>query len=215
MKILVTGFTPFGNETINPSYEVTRLLPLSVNGAEIFTAEIHTDFGQSFDQLLAQINSLQPDAILLLGQAGGRQGITVEKVAINYAEIKDQRYDSQGVIENNTIDENGVTAYFATIPVEKIVKTLCDNGFDCQLSLTAGSFVCNYLLYCALQYCARFSPDTLVGFVHLPFCAEQVKDKNPAPYSMILPTMSDAIELALSVIADEILSNEADKPDDI
>ena len=200
MKILVTGFTPFGGEKINPSWEAVRRLPDRVGGAELVKREIPTEFDASGAALHELLEQLRPDAVLCVGQYGGASCIRVERVAVN---LRDARIaDNAG---RQPMDEPVVPgapdAYFATIPTRKIVDALRERDIPAQLSYSAGTFVCNNLLYCALHECARRYPALRCGFIHVPFLPEQARDGS-AP-SMSLELMTEALTAAIGVIATE------------
>ena len=132
MKILVTGFDPFGGQSVNPAYEAVHLLPEQILGAEILKACIPTVFGQGADLLEGLLTQHQPDAVLLVGQAGGRSVISVERVAINVQDASIA--DNAG---NTPVDQpvvaDGPDAYFATLPIKKIVKHVQDAGIPCKV----------------------------------------------------------------------------------
>ena len=198
MKILVTGFTPFGGEQINPSWEAARRLPNRIGGAELIKHEIPTEFDASGAALHALLAELRPDAVLCVGQYGGANGIRVERVTVN---LRDARIaDNAGA---QPVDEpvvpGGPDAYFATVPTRGIVDALREAGIPAQLSYSAGTFVCNNLLYCALHESARRYPAMRCGFLHVPFLPEQAKDGN-AP-SMSLALMTRALTIAAETIA--------------
>ena len=186
MKILVTGFTPFGGEQINPSWEAVRRLPNRIGRAELIKHEIPTEFDASGAALHKLLTELRPDAVLCVGQYGGANCIRVERVAINLDE---------------PVVAGGPDAYFATIPTREIVDALREQGIPAQLSYSAGTFVCNNLLYCALHESERSNSAPRCGFVHIPSLPEQTKDGS-AP-SMGLEMMVKALHIAVEAIAEE------------
>lgn len=197
MKILVTGFTPFGGERINPSWEAVRRLPDRIGEAELIKREIPTEFNASGAVLHGLLEQLRPDAVLCVGQYGGANCIRVERVAVN---LRDARIADNGGKQpmDESIVPSGPDAYFATIPTRKIVDALREQNIPAQLSYSAGTFVCNNLLYCALHESAQRYPALRCGFVHVPYLPEQAKDGN-AP-SMSLELMVKALETAVEVI---------------
>ncbi len=200
MKILVTGFTPFGGERINPSWEAVRRLPGRIGEAELIKREIPTEFDTSGAVLHELLAELRPDAVLCVGQYGGANCIRVERVAVN---LRDARIaDNAGKQPaDKPVVPGGPDAYFATIPTRKIVDALRGQGIPAQLSYSAGTFVCNNLLYCALHESAQHDPALHCGFVHVPYLPEQAKDGN-AP-SMSLEIMVKALGTAAETIAAE------------
>ena len=190
-KLLITGFDPFGGETVNPSWEAVRLLPERIGEYDLTKLQIPTEFSRASEAVLMAAEALQPDAILCVGQAGGRAGITPEVVGINLREarIPDNR-GAQPV--NEPVVKNGPAAYFATLPVREMVKALSDRGIPASLSYSAGAFVCNDVLYSVLH---RYSGTrTMAGFVHVPFLPEQAKE---GVASMALETIAEAMEIAI------------------
>ncbi len=198
MKILITGFDPFGGEKVNPAFEVLKKLKKNIAGAKITLLEVPTVFGDSVAKVTAAIGKLKPDAVLMIGQAGGRYEISVERVGINLndARIPDNK-NKQPIDES--IDAGGPAAYFATLPVKDMVKAIRKAGVPASVSYTAGTFVCNHLLYGVLNHCAKNAPKVKAGFIHIPFLIEQAVGKTNTP-SMGLPTMVTAIEAATSAI---------------
>ena len=200
MKILVTGFTPFGGEQINPSWEAVKRLPERVGEAVLLKREIPTEFDAACAALRAAMDALRPDAVLAVGQYGGANGIRVERVAVN---LRDARIaDNAG---RQPTDEPVVTggpdAYFATIPTRRIVDALRERDIPARLSYSAGTFVCNDLLYCALHESAQGYPAMRCGFIHVPYLPEQTRDGS-AP-SMSLALMVEALTSAVGEIAAE------------
>ena len=200
MKVLVTGFTPFGGEQINPSWEAVKRLPERIGEMTITKREIPTEFDAACAALRAAMDELRPDAVLSIGQYGGANGIRVERVAVN---LRDARIaDNAGA---KPVDEPVVPgapdAYFATLPTRRIVEKLRERDIPAQLSYSAGTFVCNNLLYCALHESERSNPALRCGFVHVPYLPEQAKDGN-AP-SMGLEMMVKALHIAVEAIAEE------------
>ena len=200
MKILVTGFDPFGGEKVNPALEAVKLLPKEIHGAEVYWAEIPTVFYQSAEVLEAEIVRYQPDVVLCIGQAGGRASLTPERVAINQDDARIP--DNQG---NQPIDEpirmDGAAAYFSTLPIKAMVKSLKSEGLPATVSNTAGTFVCNHLMYQALYLADKKFPHMRAGFMHIPYMTEQVLNK-PNTASMCLTDIVRGIEAAIRAIVD-------------
>ena len=192
-KLLITGFDPFGGETVNPSWEAVRLLPEEIGACRLTRLQIPTVFGRAAETVLAAAEKLQPDVILCIGQAGGRSGVTPEVVGINLREAR--LPDNAG---NQPADvsvvENGPAAYFATVPVRAMVKAVNDAGISAALSYSAGTFVCNDVLYSLLHH--YHGTETKVGFVHVPFLPEQAKENVP---TMALEQIAAALTAAISV----------------
>ena len=144
MKVLLTGFDPFGGESVNPAFEAIKLLPDTIAGAEIVKVEIPTEFTRSISCVEAAIKEHNPDVVIDVGQAGGRACVTVEKVGINLADARIP--DNAGEQPSDEpLQADGPTAYFATIPVKAMVQNVREHGLPCHVSFTAGTFVVSIL----------------------------------------------------------------------
>ena len=199
MKILVTAFDPFGGESINPASVAVMQLPDKLEGVKIIKKEIPTIFGKSADILCHTLAEERPDAVISVGQAGGRPNITIERIAIN---IDDARIpDNDGVKrEDVLIKPDGPAAYFSTLPIKGIVAALKKTGIPGDISNSAGTFVCNHIMYAALHYAAESQPGLKAGFVHIPYLPGQVVDK-PAMPSMSLETVVDGLKVIIATVA--------------
>lgn len=192
MKVLITGFDPFGGEKVNPAWLAVKDMKEKIAGAEIVKVQVPTVFGDSIDKLNQAIEMEKPDITLCIGQAGGRYEISVERVAINVddARIPDNK-------ENQPIDkaiyEDGKNAYFAKLPIKAMVKNVRDNNIPAAVSNTAGTFVCNHIMYGLLYLIEKNYPEMKGGFVHVPFIVEQVIDKKNTP-SMSLTDITKGLE---------------------
>jgi pyroglutamyl-peptidase len=181
MKVLITGFAPFNNEKINPSYEAVKLISDMIDDIIVEKLEVPVSFNNAFKTVLNKIKDTDYDAVILVGQAGGRSMITLEKVAINY------RYaaipDNDGASFNHeSIIEDGMDAYFTTLPIVKMVDKLKENDIKASISFTAGTYVCNDLMYRVINYFKENNKNTKAGFIHVPFVKEQVENKENMPY---------------------------------
>jgi len=195
MKVLVTGFEPFGGEPVNPALEAVKKLESNIAGAEVVKAELPTVFKKSIEKLEELIEREKPDITLCIGQAGGRFDITIERVAIN---MDDARIpDNEG---NQPIDEpiyeDGENAYFAKLPIKAMVKEIRDNKIPASVSNTAGTFVCNHIMYGLLYLIDKKYPNIKGGFIHVPFIPEQVVNKRNTP-SMSLEDITKGLTLAI------------------
>lgn len=198
MKILVTGFDPFGGEPINPAIESVKRLPDNIAGAEIIKLEIPTVRKKSLEKIEEAINKHNPDVILSIGQAGGRFDISIERVGINLDDFRIP--DNEG---NQTIDEpifpDGENAYFVKLPVKAMVQNVQKNNIPASVSYTAGTFVCNHVLYGVLYLIEKKYNGKKSGFIHIPFLPEQVVDKRNTP-SMELNTIVKGLTAAIEAI---------------
>ena len=184
MKIIVTGFEPFGNETVNPSWEAVKALPDVAAGVELVKLELPVVYDTCGSLIGQAIAAHEPAAVMLVGQAGGRSCITPEFVAINQ---RDGIADNSGKAYSGTkIAYNGPDAFFSTLPVRKMVERMNEAGIPAKLSYTAGTYVCNNLMYEALRLTEE--TETICGFVHIPFSSEQA-----AAHGGSYPSMETAL----------------------
>ena len=196
MKIIVTGFDPFGGETINPSIECVKALP-EIEGVELIRLELPTVFKESAKRLNEVINDVKPDAVLSVGQAGGRPGITMERIAINVDDARIPDNISQQPIDE-AIQLDGEAAYFTTLPIKRIVKAIREAGIPAEVSNSAGTFVCNHIMYQALFAATKADKPFKAGFIHIPFIPEQTTDKPSLP----LEESTKALQIAIETIRD-------------
>jgi len=189
--LLITGFDPFGGEKINPAWEAVKLLPDTVGTYKLHKLEIPTVFGEAAQKVLVAAQEISPDVILCIGQAGGRRAVTPEMIAINlrYGRIADNA-------GNQPMDVPCVPgapdAYFATVPVRKMAEAIAAAGLPGAVSYSAGAYVCNDTLYTLLH--RYHGTDTRVGFIHVPFLPEQVRENVP---SMPLENITRALFTAI------------------
>lgn len=202
MKILVTGFDPFGGESINPALEAVKRLPDSIRGAQIIKLEIPTVIGKSLAKIKETVLKESPDVVLSIGQAGERADISVERIGIN---IDDCRIpDNEG---NQPVDEpvvkGGPAAYFVTLPIKAIVEKLKSNKIPASVSNTAGTFICNHVCYGTAHFAATERGGKMkTGFIHIPLLPEQAIGKPVTTPSMALETVLKGIELAIEAIVE-------------
>lgn len=203
-SILITGFTPFGGEKINPSFEAIKQLPDEFLDYSIVKKEIDTAFLISKDQLIPIIIDLKPSAVILVGQAGGAKNMRIERIAINVddASIKDNN-DFMPI--DQTIVRDGPDAIFSTLPVKKIVENLQDDGIPAIVSNSAGTYVCNHLMYHLLYYLKTNNLNIPAGFIHVPYIFDQVKDK-PDTYATDLYAITRTLDIAIKTIIKEQLN---------
>ena len=196
-KILVTGFAPFGGETINPSWEAVKRLPEELDGYAIEKLELPVEFGRCAQITEATILAQSPAAVVCVGQAGGRTNVTPERIGIN---LKDARIpDNAGVQpKEEAIVPGGPDGYFSTLPVTAMVVAMRTAGVPAQVSLSAGAYVCNDLMYETLHKLHRREMKIPAGFVHVPFIPEQVLEKNLP--SMPLEQITKALEAGLKAV---------------
>lgn len=190
VRILVTGFEPFGGQSLNPSWEVARALHgLTLEGAQITSVQLPCVFAQALPALQQALALHRPDIVLALGQAEGRCDFSVERVAIN---VMDARIaDNAGAQPIDVpVIAGGPAAYFSTLPIKSLVAGLKAAGFPASVSQTAGTFVCNQVFYALQHTLAGLGVHS--GFVHLPLLPEQAAHwKGPS-----LPSWSASLQIA-------------------
>lgn len=205
MKILISAFDPFGGDLINPALEAVKLMKDEISGAQIVKLEVPTVFNKCIDKVVEAIHKEKPDVVLNIGQAGGRFDVTPERVAINVDDARIKDNEGKQPIDK-PIYEDGEPAYFATLPVKAMVKEIKAAGLPSSLSNSAGTFVCNHLMYGTLYNVQKIDKNIKAGFIHVPFIPEQVVGR-PAP----APSMSIAdIARALEAAVKAIVENEQD-----
>ena len=195
MKILLAAFDPFGGEAINPALEAIKQVKSKIEGYVVVKVKIPTVFHRSIKVLTEKIQETEPSIILVVGQAGGRAQISVERVGIN---LDDARIpDNEG---NQPVDEKiipgGPEAYFSNLPIKAMTNSIRRAGIPAAVSNTAGTFVCNHILYGLLDHIHREKPQARGGFIHVPYIPAQVTDK-PGQASMALEDITKALEAAL------------------
>ncbi len=198
MKLLLTGFTRFDGEAINPALEAVKRVKSEIAGMEIVKLEVPTVFGESVRLVAEAIEREQPDFVLSVGQAGGRAAVTPERVAINVDDARIPDNAGQQPIDV-PIFADGENAYFATLPVKAMAEAIREAGLPSALSNTAGTYVCNHLMYGVLYHLNRHHKDAKAGFIHVPYIPEQTADKPGVP-SMPLDDIVRALEAAIAAI---------------
>lgn len=198
MNILVAAFDPFGGEKINPALEAVKSLDDTIGDHQITKLEIPTVFHKSKQVIEQELEQQNYDAVLVIGQAGGRFELTPERIGINVDDARIPDNEKNQPIDQS-IQAEGEAAYFSNMPVKRMVEAIKEAGVPARLSNTAGTFVCNHILY-QLGYlqATRFS-NIRFGFIHVPYVPEQVTDKPNQP-SMSLETMVKGLTAAIRVI---------------
>lgn len=200
MKILVTGFEPFGGESINPSLEAVKLLDNNIAGAEIVKASIPVVFGKSVEKLEEYIKKENPDVVICVGQAGGRFEISVERVAINLDDARIADNDGNQPVDEK-IFKDGESAYFASIPIKAMVEEMKRGSVPAAVSNTAGTYVCNHIMYGLLYLIDKKYPNMRGGFIHVPFIPEQIIGRVNTPY-MGLEQIARGLSLAIKAVVE-------------
>jgi pyroglutamyl-peptidase len=193
--VLLTGFTPFAGETVNPSWQaVSRLHGKRIAGHRIVARELPTEFGASLTALHAAIRDLKPALVLCIGQAGGSVQLSLERVAIN---LDDARIaDNAGACPvDRPVVADGPAAYFSTLPIKAMLLALREAGIPAEVSQSAGTYVCNHVFY-GLMHALRDRRRVRGGFIHIPYAPEQAA-RHPGSPSLALETVAEGIRIAI------------------
>ena len=198
-KILVTGFDPFGGDPINPSSMVAaRLHGRQIAGHRVVAAQLPTVFAASARRLHELLRVHRPVLVVCLGLAGGRTGISLERVAIN---VNDARIaDNSGAQPVDTpVAARGPAAYFSTLPIKTMLQAMRDAGLPAEVSNSAGTFVCNHVFYALMHHLAttRAPGAARGGFIHLPWLPGPARSRSAKSAVMELDAMVEAIVVGL------------------
>jgi pyroglutamyl-peptidase len=194
--VLVTGFDAFCGERINPSWQVCEQLPKEIEGLRVETVYVPCEFGRAIEVVAKAIERTHPSLVICLGQAGGRAHLSVERVAIN---VKDARLEDNAGMKpvDEPVVPDGPPAYFSTLPIKAIVQAMHAAGVPAEVSNSAGTYVCNHLMYGVLHHLYAKSPSRArAGFIHVPYSEEQVIDK-PSISAMSVATMVKGVAAAI------------------
>lgn len=199
--LLLTGFEPFLSFTINPTMKIVEELDGTIIGNYQVVGKIMTvDFASSGEQLLEHIKETDPDAVISLGLAGGRYKITPERIAIN---VKDGEADNKGYSPvDEPIYDNGQPAYMSTLPIRKMINTLIEKGYPAEISNTAGTYLCNNVMYEGLHYAANQKPSMRSGFIHIPASHELALQHGRIP-SVSHVDLLTSIRVCIEVLSDD------------
>lgn len=216
MKVLLTGFEPFGGDSINPSEVlVKKFVEMSqseLQGLEVHTGILPVSYKRAPLVLKNLFDTHKPDIYLGLGLWSGITYVTVERVAVNIKDARIPDNDGEQPIDE-PIDPEGPAAYFTTLPKKAIVKRLREEGIPAAISNTAGTFLCNFVTYFALHHSAKYGYPKKAGYMHIPLLPEQAAKKKGdwlgIPPSMPLDLMLKAVKIALKTTVELF-----DKPDE-
>ena len=201
MKVLLTAFEPFNGGTINPSQFILEQVkePFGMNLIKVL---LPVEFARTSDEMKRLLQEHRPDAVISLGQAGNRPEICIERVAINLDCVRSS--DGLREVADNAGDKpvdvliasDGENAYFSTLPVWELVNAIKEQGVAAAVSYSAGTYVCNHVMYTVLYEAAKHYPEMKAGFIHVPFLPEQMKGRNSG-YAMELADMVKGIQAVL------------------
>lgn len=195
MIVLVTGFEPFGGETMNPAYEAVMQLKDTIEGHKIIKKCLPVVFHESLRVLDTLIEAENPDIVICVGQAGGRTQISIERVGINIDDARIADNSQQSPIDA-PINPDGPAAYFSNLPIKAMSNAIGESGIPATVSNTAGTFVCNHVLYGLMDMIAQKYPLKRGGFIHVPYAPEQVASAPNMP-SMNLSDIVKALKIAV------------------
>ena len=200
MKFLLTGFEPFGQSSVNPSEQVVQALAgqeFEEFRLETAVLPVHRFAGPQ--KLLALVQQTRPDAVVCLGEAGGRTAVSIERVAVNLLDFRIADNDGL-VVQDEPIVADGPAAYFTTLPVRALQQAVAAAGIPAELSLSAGTFLCNQVTYELLHFLAQQRLPIPAGFVHLPLLPEQAANQTPLRPSMAMEVMVTAVSVILHTL---------------
>ncbi len=195
LQVLISGFDSFGKEEINPSFLAVNNLPDQINGAKLIKLELATIYETAFETLKQAIEKHRPDIVIAVGQAGGRDKISLEKYGFNWLDFKIA--DNQGnILKNQFIDEKLPMKLNSNLPIDFILEKITKQNIPLEISYRAGGFICNEVLYRLLNYANIYHTDLLAGFIHVPYELSQIKDK-PNQFGMALNEITMALEMII------------------
>lgn len=196
MKVLLTGFEPFGEHSINPSQLLVDSLPDQYQDLFLTKCILPVDHHQAPPMLFDAIHNHQPDTVISFGLAAGRAKITLERIAVNLLDFNIE--DNSGTkIVNQPIVEQGPAAYFSSLPIHGMLAGLNQGGIPAELSLSAGAFLCNQVFYLLMHQVKSLNKPAQAGFIHLPALPEQASASNQPTPSMSIEHMKKAAYLIL------------------
>lgn len=202
MKVLLTAFEPFGDQKTNASEEALKLVHVS-GQTELIRLVLPVVYQKDADPVIEMIGNEEPDVIICTGVAGGRDRISVERIAVNLCDSAHP--DNAGnVLTDVPVRKDGPAAYFSTLPVREIVTAVNDAGIPAEVSCSAGTYVCNDLMYRVLDACENRNKKIRAGFIHVPFTPGEAAAYSPVKPSLSSESAAKAIETAIGVITGHI-----------
>lgn len=201
--VLLTGFDPFGGEAVNPSWQAVQALDgCVIEGHRVVAVQLPTAFKASLKALSAALDAHQPRVVVAVGQAGGRDGISLERVGINLIDARIPDNDGDQPVDVPVVAE-GPAAYFTGLPIKAALQALTREGIAAHVSHTAGTYVCNHVFY-GLMHALQDRPDVRAGFVHVPWSPQQAAQHQQPGMAL------DTVERALSIIVANALTMRGD-----
>lgn len=190
-RVLMTGFAPFGGESVNPSWQAVSLV--AARRDDVAAVELPCEFGTSLPALGRALAEHRPSLVVCAGQAGGRAEVTPERVAINLIDARIPDNAGAQPLDAPVVPD-GPAAYFSTLPVKACVAAIREAGVPASVSHTAGTYVCNQVFYGLMHLLATEFPGVRGGFVHVPFSPEQVAASGKPEASLGVDRIADALE---------------------
>lgn len=204
MKILISGFEPFGDSPINPTQELLeRIAEDTFENIEVHTLLLPVRYDDCADRLLEETGRLRPDAVIACGLAAGRTSITPERIAINIKDTESYADNGGRSPHDEWIREDGPDGLFATLPIRQIVEELRAADIPSSISNTAGTYICNNTMYALLDRLQQKGEKTLAGFVHFP-ASTRLSALKPALPSLPQETLLDALRIIVKATAQAI-----------
>lgn len=204
MKILISGFEPFGKMSINPTEELLKeAISFEIENVEISTVLLPVNYDECAEELIAKIEEVKPDVVISCGLAAGRTAITPERIGINIKDTGsgDPYPDNRGMIpKDELIDKDGPDGLFSTLPNRLIEKNLKAQHIPAAFSNSAGTFICNNTLYAVLSYIRKNNLPIKAGFIHFPASTE-MSARNPALPSLPQEVMTSALKVIIQTCA--------------
>lgn len=201
MKLLLTAFDPFGGEQINPAWEAVKEIPEKMDNFAVTKCMVPTVFGKSIALVGEKIKELGPDVVICVGQAGGRTSISLERVAINCNDAGIPDNEGNQPTDEPVIPE-GPAAYFSTLPIKEMVNAIRNEGVPASVSNSAGTFVCNQLMYGVLHFIEEENLPIKAGFIHVPYIPVQAAGKPESPASMALADIVRGLVAGIMCLGD-------------
>jgi pyroglutamyl-peptidase len=204
MKILISGFEPFGKMNINPTEELLKeAVSFDIENVEISTVLLPVNYDECAEELIAKIEEVNPDVVISCGLAAGRTAITPERIGINIKDTGsgDPYPDNRGIIPTDElIDKDGPDGLFSTLPNRLIEENLKAQHIPAAISNSAGTFICNNTLYVVLNYIQKNNLPIKAGFIHFPASTE-MSSRNPALPSLPQEVMTSALKVIIQTCA--------------
>jgi pyroglutamyl-peptidase len=207
MKVLVSGFEPYGGMSVNPTQKlVEKAKAFDLEGIEVYSVVLPVNYDECVEKITEEINHISPDAVVSCGIYPGRTAVTPERVGLNVKDTmaEDLLPDKRGKKPvDEPINPEGPDALFSRLPYRRITENLLAAGIPAYVSNTAGTYICNNTLYGTLDHVLRNELPTIAGFVHFPISTEMAVE-NPTQPSLPMEVMVEALRIILRTVAKEL-----------